>query len=158
MTSNAFWISVLILCTCSAWSKPQGTFIIFEFRVCIQDQTWRGPLNWSSSTFHFTDEESEALRKYILQFFSDTSQLEKRPRVNVPQKHPLSTFWFIFFSVFFKNVIIWHVLFGNLVIACYSKTFLVILNTLPWDVFNGCLIITFIGVSIQRISYCCTFW
>lgn len=62
----------------------------------IQDQTWRGPLNWSSPTFHSTDEKSEALEKYILQFFP-----EKSPRVNVPQKEPLSMFWFIFFHIFF---------------------------------------------------------
>ena len=51
----------------------------FEFRAFIQDQTWREPLNWSSPTFHFTDEETEAVRKYIFQFSTDTSQLEKRP-------------------------------------------------------------------------------
>ena len=51
---------------------------------------------------------------------------------------------YILQGLFKINVIIWHVLFGNLIIVCSSEAFpRLILNTIPWDVSNGCLTIPF---------------
>lgn len=49
-----------------------------------QDQTWRGPLNVSSPNFHFTDEETEALKIQSLYLSTNIRQLWKRPRAMFP--------------------------------------------------------------------------